>query len=220
MYKKLTLAVALLCLCSLVLAQNHDDQWFWPDDYATDELMVLLDASPIIGGGMVFATDPTLFSADFSGGLYYQFGIAASGRLAYRMSPKPHGISRLGMGVEVLLSKTNIKIGGDPIKMLCLDIPVMIHCYVTSGFILEVGATMVKSLKTNPEWTQCGPVMINTGNIKYNDVMLSVGASYKTPFNLALGLRYNHGTSELAENLDSKIRNIVFSISYKFPIIK
>lgn len=220
MYKKLTLVVALLCLCSTVFAQNHDDQWVWPDDNTTDELMVHLEASPIIGGGLAFATDPTLLLADFSGGLYYQFGIGVNGRLAYRMSPEPHGISRLGMGVEVLLSKTNINTGGNPIKMLCLDIPVMVHCYATSDFMIEAGVTMVKSLKTTPDWMQFGQIMLHTGNLRYNDVMLSVGVSYKTPFNLALGLRYNHGTSNIAENLDSKIRNLVFNVSYKLPIIK
>lgn len=220
MNKKLILLVALLCMGGDLFAQNHKDPWIWPDDNTTDELMVRLEASPIIGGGMAFATTPTLLPADLSGGLYYQFGIGVNGRLACRMSPEPHGISRLGMGAEVLLSKTNIGTGGEPIKMLCLDVPIMVHCYVTSDFMIEAGVTMVKSLKTTPDWMQFGQIMLHTGNLRYNDVMLSVGVSYKTPFNLALGLRYNHGTSNIAENLDSKIRNLVFNVSYKLPIIK
>lgn len=220
MIKKLALVISLLCLGGGVLAQSHEDKWVWPDDNTTDELMAHLEASPIIGGGMAFATDPKPLLADFSGGLYYQLGIAANGRLAYRMSPKPHGISRLGMGVEVLLSKTNIKTEGEPIKMLCLDIPIMVHCYVTSELIIEAGATLVTSLKANPYWLHNDFDIINAGNIKYNDVMFSVGAFYKTPFNLALGLRYNHGNSKLTEKLGSKTSNLVFTVSYKFSIIK
>lgn len=220
MNKKLILLVALLCLGSSLFAQNHEDQWIWPDDNTTDELMILMDASPVIGGGLAFATAPTTYPAAFEKGLYYQIGIGANGRLAYRMSPEPHGISRLGLGVEVLLSKTNIKADSDTFGALRLAFPVLIHFYMTSDLVLETGATFVKSLKTNPEELQDGSVWVSSGNIEYNDVMLSVGAFYKTPFNLALGLRYNHSNSVMSETLDSKISNLVFTVSYKFPVVK
>lgn len=220
MYKKLMLTVALLCFGSAMFAQSHEDQWIWPDEYSTDEIMFSLDAGPAIGGGMSFATSPTILSANFSNGLFYQFGIAVNGRIVHRMSPKPHGISRIGAGMEMLLSKSNINTESEALGILCLDIPIMLHCYMASNFYFEAGVTLVKSLIASPDWLQLGPIMLHSGDISYSDAMFSVGASYKTPSNLAFGLRYNHGTSNLAENLDSKTSNVVFSISYKFPIVK
>lgn len=214
------LAVALSCFGSTVFAQNLEDQWVWPDDNLSDEVMFCMEAGPTIGGGISAATDPTVLSADFSNGLCFQFGAAANGRFAYRMSPKPHGISRIGLGVEALLSKSNIKTESEALGILCLDIPIMLHCYLTSDFYFEAGVTLAKSLKVTPDWLQCGRVMLQCGDMSYNDVMFSVGASYKIPSNLSLSLRYNHGTSNLAENLDSKTSNILFSISYYFTIVK
>jgi len=238
MNKKLILAIAFSLLCNALAAQNHEDQWVWPDEMKTDVLSFHLDAGPVIGGGMTFATDPTLIPAaiptvigiketdptliptDFRSSFCYQLGIAANGRLAYQKSPQPHGISRLGMGVEVLLRKSSIKTEDEPFHLLSLDVPIMVHFYVTSGLILEVGATLVKSLKTSPEWLLFGPIPFQTDIIESNDIMLSVGAGYKTPIGLALELRYNHGNSYLSETLDSKISTLAFSVSYRFSIIK
>lgn len=220
MIKRLILAVALLLLGNVLVAQNYDDQWVWPDEMKTDILSIHLDAGPVIGGGMAFATDPTLIQADFGSGFCYQLGIAANGRLAYQKSPQPQGISRLGVGVEVLLRKSRIKTEDEPLNLLSLDVPIMVHFYVTSGLLLEVGATFVKSLKTSPEWLLFGSIPFPADDIEGNDVMLSVGVGYKTPFGLALDLRYNHGNSYLSETLDSKIRTLAFSVSYRFSIIK
>ena len=213
------LAVASLCFGSTVFAQSQEDQWIWPDEYSTDEIMFSLDAGPAIGGGVSFATAPSLI-ANFSNGLFYQFGIAANGRIVHRMSPKPHGISRIGAGMEMMLSKSNIKTESETLGILCLNIPILLHCYLTSDFYFEAGVTFVKSLKTSPDWLQAGHLMLHSGDISYSDAMFSLGASYKTPSNLTLGLRYNKGTSNLAENLDSKTSNFVFSVSYRFPIVK
>lgn len=214
------LAVALLCFGGTVFAQNLEDQWIWPDDNSTDELMFCFNAGPTIGGGMAFASDPTVLPAEFKNGLCFQLGVAANGQLAYRMSPKPHVISRIGAGMEMMLSKSNIKTESETLGILCLNIPILLHCYLTSDFYLEAGVTFVKSLKTSPDWLQAGHVMLHSGGISYSDAMFSLGASYKTPSNLTLGLRYNKGTSNLAENLDSKTSNFVFSVSYRFPIVK
>lgn len=220
MNKKLILAIALLLLGNAIIAQNHEDRWVWPDDMKTDVLSIHLDAGPVIGGGMAFATNPTVIQTDFGNGFCYQFGITANGRLAYQKSPQPHGLSRIGFGVEALLRKTSIKTEDEPLNMLSLDIPIMVHFYVTSGLMLEAGATLVKSLKVSPEWSQFGPVMVNTGNIRCNDIMVSAGANYKTPIGLAFDLRYDHGNSNMSQTVDSKISTIVFSVSYRFFVIK
>lgn len=220
MNKKLILAIALLLLGNALVAQNHEDTWVWPDDMKTDVLSIHLDAAPVIGGGMAFATNPTIIQADFGSGFCYQLGVAVNGRLSYLLSPQPHGISRLGVGVEALLNNTFIKAEGTTLNMMSLAFPIMIHCYVTSDLILEAGATLVKSFKTNPEWSQFGPIMVNTGNIRCNDVMVSAGACYKTPIGLAFDLRYNHGNSNMSQTVDSKTSTVVFSVSYRFTVIK
>lgn len=221
MFKKLILLATLMSLMGYTLvAQNNEDPWIWPDDITTDEWSFNLDIGPKLGLGMSSPTTPTLYDFDLHNGFCYHFGISVNGRFAYRLSKKPHGLSRIGFGIEALFSGKNIKTDMDAMTMLSLEVPILFRFYITSNLSLEAGTTLVIPLKAKPEVLQIQNVVFNVGEMKASDAMVTFGAAYEVYSGLAIGLRCNIGTSTMAENLDSRTSTFLFTASYAFPIIK
>jgi len=220
MYKKLILAVVSLFLVGTAFAQNHEDQWIWPDDITTDEPSICLYLGPKLGGGIALATTPTLLNTNFHNGFSYQFGISVDGRIEHRQSKNLHGISRMGFGIEALLSGRNIRTDVDAMTLLSIEIPILFKFYLNPNISLEAGSTLVAPLKVNPETLQIQNVVLNVGEMKAADVMLTIGANYQVISNLTVGIRGNIGTSSMAENIDSRVNTIMLSVSYLFPLLK
>ena len=220
MFKRIILLAALMSLMGYTLvAQNDEDPWIWPDDIITDEWSFNLDLGPKLGFGMSSPTTPTLYNFDFHNGFCYHFGISANGRFAYRLSKNPHGLSRIGFGIEALFSGKTIKTDMDAMNMLSLEVPILVKFYFTSKISLEAGTTLVAPLKVNPEVLQIQNTVLNVGEMKAADAMLTFGAAYQVYSGLAFGLRCNIGTSKMAENLDSRTSTFLFTASYSFPIV-
>lgn len=220
MYKKLIITTIALLFCAIVFAQEKQDRWIWPDEHKKDALYLHIDLGPKVGGGLAMSTNPSFFDFELKGSLAYQIGAALNVHITHHPSFGLHGIGRVGMEIEALYSALSLNTSLDKMTISCLEIPVLIQLYVAPEFQVEVGVTPTKILKVSPEYLQAGDVVANVGDLKGGDVKLSFGACYKTPFGLAIGLRYNLGMSELAENFHSKVSSAMLSVNYMIPLIK
>lgn len=219
MIRKLILVALAFLVYDAAFSQIQKDEWKWPDEH-TQDMQIRIEAGAKVGGGLSFASAPTLYHFDFQSGLTYQFGIAANAHLGYRSRLHPESLSRIGLEVEALFNTKRLQTYWGPITLNCIEIPVLIQYYLVSGVVVEAGPTFVKHRNASPESLQCNEAYLNISDFRVNDVMLSIGLGYQTVFGLNLGLRYNMGTSLMAENLDSRISTIVLSASYLFPVLQ
>ena len=219
MYKKLIIVLFALFCCTITFAQQQQDRWIWPDTHIKEALFLQIGVGPKIGGGLAMATNPAFFDFNLKGGLTYQIGGAVNFHIANHPLVKPHGIGRLGLEIEALYGSRSFNAGNESIVMKCLEIPMLLQFYITHSFQVEAGVTPVKVLSTSPDYLQTGNVVASVGNLKGDDMMISVGMCYKTAFGLVMGLRYNLGLSEWAGNFHSNTSSAMVSFSYLFPLI-
>lgn len=220
MHKKLLIITLTLLFCSVMLAQEQQDRWVWPDEHIEDALFLHIGIGPKLGAGLDKATDPSFSDFHFKSGLAYQLGAAVNIHVAHHPSLGLHGIDRIGLVIEALYEQRNFNAGDETMTMKCFETPLLLQFFLTRNFQLEAGLTPVKILNVAPTNLQTGPVVAHTGGITGSDVMVSAGACYKTDFGLIFGLRYNHGMSEWAENFHSKTRTMTVSLNYLFPLMK
>lgn len=220
MYKKLIITFLVLLFSTSIFAQKQLDSWVWPDDHIEDALYLHIDVGPKIGGGFSMATKPVFFDFGLKGGFVYQIGASLNVRVAHHPSIGLRGIGRWGLGIEAFYASRSFNAGDKIMTIKCLEIPVLLQFYITKGFQIQAGLTPVKCLRVSPDYIQTGSVVANVGDMKGDDMMISLGACYKTAFGLSFGLRYNLGMSELAENFHSKTSTAMVMVSYLFPIIK
>ena len=220
MFKRVLITDIVLLFCGITFAQQQQDCWIWPDEHIEDALFLQIGMGPKVGAGLAIATNPAFFDFDLKGGLAYQIGAAVNVHIANHPSLKPQGIGRLGLEIEALYGSRSFNAGNETMAMKCMEIPILLQFYINHDFQVEAGLTPVKLLGVSPDYLQTGCVVANVGNIKGNDVMVSAGLSYKTAIGLALGLRYNLGMSEWAENFHSKTSTAMVSVCYLFPLIK
>ena len=220
MFKRLLIIIIALLFYDITFAQKQQDRWIWPDEHIEEALFLQIGLGPKIGAGLALASNPAFFDYDLKGGLAYQIGGVVNVHIANHPLVKPHGIGRLGLEIEALYGARSFNAGNESIVMKCMEIPMLLQLYITQGFQVEAGVTPVKVINTAPDYLQTGNVVANVGNLKGDDVMISVGACYKPFFGLSIGLRYNLGMSEWAENFHSKTSSAVVSASYLFPLVK
>lgn len=220
MYKKLIITLVALLCCAVTFAQEQEDRWIWPDEHIKDAFFLHVGLGPKVGGGLAMATVPMFYDFELKGRFAYQLGVALNANLSQHPSLGLSGIGRLGLEIEALYGSQRFKSGDETVVMNCIEIPVMLQFYITREFQVEAGLTPTKMLKVSPEYLQAGNVVANLGGIQGGDVKISAGLAYKTAMGLAVGLRYNYGLSELAENFHSKTSTAMVSISYLFPLVK
>ena len=179
-----------------------------------------LTMGPKVGVGVSMGSHSNFHDMDFSPGLAYQFGAVFNAHFGRRFDLSDGGTGFLGLQVEANYSKRIVKLNSSPLSERCLEVPVLVQCYLSPTMALEAGATMVHLFGCSPAILDYQGAHFNTGGIKGNDVMLSVGACYKSSFGLMLDVRYNLGCSNLAGNFDTKISTAMASIVYLFTIVK
>lgn len=219
MFKRLLITTIVLSLSTIAFAQQQQDRWIWPDEQIEDAWFLQIGVGPKIEVGFASATNPSFFDVNLKGGFAYKIGGAVNVRIANHPLVKPHGIGRLGLEIEAFYGSRSFNAGNEYIVMKCLEIPMLFQFCVIQGLQVEAGVTPVKVLSTSPDYLQTGGVVANVGDLRGDDVMISVGVCYKTNFGLVIGLRYNHGLSEWAENFHSKTSSAMVSGSYLFPLI-
>lgn len=220
MNKKLALTILALLFSGIAIAQAQEDRWVWPDDHIKDALYFHLGIGPKIGAGLSMASNPSFFDFEVKSGFSYQFGAALSFHVGHHPSLPMSGIGRWALEIEALYEARSFSTSIATLTMSCLEIPILMQFHLTSSFLLEAGLTPVRMLNVEPEYLQDGQVVAHTGEIKGNDVMISAGAAYETAFGLSVGLRYNYGMSEWADNFHSKTSTMILSVRYLFSLTK
>ena len=220
MYKRLLIAILAMSFGGIVWAQNQQDRWIWPDEHIDDALFLHIGLGPKLGGGLAMATNPSFFDFDMKGGLAYQIGASVNIHIAHHPSLELQDIGRWGVEIEALFGSRRFNSGNETLVMNCLEMPILLQFYIAPDFQVEAGLTPVKLLSISPEYLQTGDVVAHVGHIKGNDVMASAGVCYKTAMGLDIGLRYNLGMSQWAENFHSKTSTAMVSVIYLFPLIK
>ena len=218
MHKKLLLIAFALLSCQALLAQ--EEEWSWSS--STQDKSYRFELGPKIGAGLALATKPTNYSFNFSSGLAYQVGLSANMHFGRRYSTSPGGTGWFGLEAEILYGGRMLGIEGTKANMTmhCIEIPLLLQFYPAPSLAIEAGSTLTKIIKCSPEELQLENVVLNTGQLASNDVMITMGVAYKTPINLMLDLRYNMGLFALAGNLDSKISSLKASIVYVLKLSK
>lgn len=175
---------------------------------------------PKAGVGLSIGSHSNQQNLDFSPGLSYQFGLAFNAHFGRRYDLSDGGTGKFGFQLEALYAQRNIKLSSTTIGEKCLEIPVLAQFFVTSSFGIEAGATVVHVIGCTPAVLDYQETHYHTGDISGNDVMLSVGACYKSPKGLLLDVRGNLGSSGLAGNFDTKVSTVMLSVAYLFTIVK
>ena len=220
MHKKLLIITLTLLFCSVMLAQEQQDRWVWPDEHIEDALFLHIGIGPKLGAGLDKATDPSFSDFHFKSGIAYQLGAVVNIHVAHHLSLSLHGIDHIGLAIEALYEQRNFNAGDETMTMKCFETPLLLQFFLPRNFQLEAGLTLVKLLGITPDSLQAGYGFANVGAIKGSDVMISAGACYRITFGLTLDLRYNYGMSEWAENFRSKTSTVMFSLNYMFPLMK
>lgn len=98
-----------------------------------------------------------------------------------------------------------------------LMVPLMIQVYPAKNIYLEVGPEFAMNLSHTPDNVAVGNYQLDLSNMKANDIMLGVGAGYSIN-GFSVGVRYNHGFSNMAENLLWKNSIIQINLGYAFSL--
>jgi len=100
-----------------------------------------------------------------------------------------------------------------------LTVPVMFQIYPIKNLYIEAGPEFALNLSHTPDNVAVGKYQLNLTNLKANDIMLGVGAGYSVN-GFSVGVRYNHGFSNMAENLLWKNAVIQINLGYAFSLGK
>ena len=220
MHNKLFLLSLALLSCHILFAQNQEpDQWVFNSVQHTDA-SYRITVGPKAGAGLALGSSLTAYDFSLHSGFAYQAGAAANVHFGRRIGENLGGTGWMGVEAEVLYCGRSIATDLGPMSLACIEIPVLLQVYPLPSLAIETGPTFVKILKCSPDKMQYGDLLFNTGQLTGGDMMLTLGASYKTDLGLLFGVRYNMGLSPLAGNFDAKISTAVVSVAYMFDFMK
>lgn len=175
---------------------------------------------PKAGVNYSMASDPDGADLGVGGNIGFGGGIAANIRFGKRPLAKFADTGRFGVQLEAMYSLRSIKTDADDVKFNAVEIPLLFQWWFLRDLCVEVGPTFVAGLSTSPDELQFDRVTYRTGDIKGSDVMVTVGAEYKNRCGFTASLRYNLGTSELANNFQTKVSTLSVGIGWMFSVVK
>ena len=143
-------------------------------------------------------------------------GVVFNMRWGQRHLSSAFGTGIFGLQPEILFSMQGANVGGRPVNLNYLTVPVMLKFYATECFNIEFGPEFAL-LVSDPGTVNRKMFTYDLSNLNGGkDVSLAVGIGYDFDFGLSVNARYNYGLSELANNLPWK--NSVFQISLSWLI--
>ena len=179
-----------------------------------------LTIGPKVGINYSLAGDPDGMNLGIGGNTGFSGGLAANVRFGKRALTKFADTGRFGVQLEALYAMRSLKSDAENINMNCYEIPLLFQWWFLRDLCVEVGPTFVAGLSTSPDELQFDRVTYRTGDIKGSDVMVTVGAEYKNRCGFTASLRYNLGTSELANNFQTKVSTLSVGIGWMFSVVK
>ena len=181
---------------------------------------VAISIGPKVGVNFSFASDPDDIELGIKGSVGFNAGIAANLRFGKRALTNYATTGKFGVQLEVLYSYRALKSDYEDIKMNCYEIPLLFQWWFVEDFCVEVGPTFTSAMSTSPDEIVYNGATYKTGDLKCNDVMLTIGAEYKHPKGFNASARFNLGNSDLADNFQTKVSTISVAIGWLFNIVK
>ena len=216
MYKRLIYTMLLVLFCTKLMAQPPGVSGFrlYERDYR-------IAIGPKAGVGLSMGTSVPMYDFKAKMGLSYQGGVAVNAQFGKRtrFGFGNGGTGWFGAEAEILYGMRNMKLGDTPVKMTCIEVPLLAQVYPIAELGLEAGVTMVKVLGFTPDVMQSDYAFLHTGQIKGGDAMLTVGLCFKAA-GMMMDARYNIGMSGLAGNFDAKVSTVTLSLAYLINIVK
>ena len=118
---------------------------------------------------------------------------------------------------ELLYARQGFAAKGEQINFDYITVPLMAKLYLYKGFNFELGPWFSYLLSVSPN-----NIKLNRNNIRLSDlkggkdVGVAVGIGYDFDMGLVVGARYQHGLSDMADNLLWKNQVISISLGWKF----
>lgn len=201
--------------CASLYSQQYNDDIIIPE--APSERNYSIAIGPKAGIGIANGSS-TSFGFGLDTGIGYHVGVCGTLHFGHRFESSPKGTGLFGASVELLYESKHLSLDSQTLKLHCLAIPVVFQYYpiasLASEFAIEAGLTFIKGLSCSPEQIQYENMILHTGQLSSNDLMLSFGIGYTAPFNVSFNARYNIGTMPLAGNLDCKTNTLTISAIY------
>ena len=194
------------------------------------------------GGTMSTMTQPDECDLYDGSGFGYVGGLSFNIRFDRASKNANAGTGMLALGLDLQYKLNSMKtIGTDQdgkenanLELGYFEAPIYLQLYPfyknssANTFYVEAGAAIAGTMSRKPETlTVSGNDNVvyifdkDGSKLKGMDVRPFAGVGYSIPnTGLGLGARYYLGTSKLAENFNSKISNVEFSLFYKFNVGK
>lgn len=225
MLKRLIFSFATIIVASSVFAQDIVFANVQDDSNATLEEEIVpksfaLSIGPKIGGNYSFATVPDDLNLEVEGNFGYSAGLAVNVRFGKRELTRFADTGKFGVQLEALYSMHALTADVANINMNCFEVPLLLQWWFLKDLCIELGPTFTGSFATSPEAIQYNNKTYGVGELKGYDVMLTVGAEYKSHIGFNASLRYNMGNSNLAGNFQTKVSTISLGIGWLFSVVK
>ena len=213
---KLLFITVFSAICLNTMAQQE----FVFDEMKNDEPKVSTRIG-IVGGFNLssISSQSSSITSEFGMRPGFNVGVAANIRFCKRNERSSAKTGLLAFQPEVRYATMG---GNNPeysIGTGYLMIPVMFQVYPIKNMFIEVGPEFALNLSHTPNNVAVGNYQLDLANLKANDIMLGVGIGY-TINGLSVGLRYNHGVSNMAENLLWKNYILQVNLGYAFSLGK
>lgn len=213
---KLLFITVFSAICLNTMAQQE----FVFDEMKNDEPKVSTRIG-IVGGFNLssISSQSSSITSEFGMRSGFNAGVAANIRFCKRNERSSAKTGLLAFQPEVRYATMG---GNNPeysIGTGYLMIPVMFQVYPIKNMYIEVGPEFALNLSHTPNNVAVGNYQLDLANLKANDIMLGVGIGYATN-GFSVGLRYNHGFSNMAENLLWKNYILQVNLGYAFSLGK
>jgi hypothetical protein len=122
-----------------------------------------------------------------------------------------------GLQTELLYSRQGFTQKGNVVTFNYLTVPLLAKLYLYQGFNLEIGPWFGFLLGVDPNSTEINENIIQISGLKGGkDAGVAVGIGHDFNIGLVVGVRYQHGLSDMANNILWTNRNIAVSLGWKF----
>lgn len=147
----------------------------------------------------------------------FHVGAVANLHFGVRDEGSPAGTGWFGLQPELIYSRQGFAVDGEAIGFDYLTLPVMLKLYVMKNLNIEAGPYFSYLFNTSPATTVIDGAQISIDGLKSKaGAGAGIGLEYETRTGLTVGLRYNLGLTDMAENLKWKSNAISLSVGWLF----
>ena len=160
-----------------------------------------------INNGMVDYEFIPVMRPDFHAGVFFN--------LNFGYQPNKPGF--LGIQPELLFSRQGFSVKGSNVSFSYVTVPLMIKLYAYQGLNLELGPFISFMMAAKPDTQEIDGAKFKLSGLKGSkDAGVAVGMGYDMNVGLVVGARYQHGLSDMANNLLWTNRLIQIYLGWKF----